>query len=121
MLLCRSPFSFSSPAHQEIIKVVQPLFLGKITQYLEFYDPDNSVALYEALGYAAGLSITSLILAVVHHCYFYQLQRIGMKIRVAMCHMIYKKVGAPESKLSSTLFSSVVDLNERLGEWTQCL
>uniref|UniRef100_A0A8D3DGI7 Cystic fibrosis transmembrane conductance regulator n=1 Tax=Scophthalmus maximus TaxID=52904 RepID=A0A8D3DGI7_SCOMX len=96
---------------EEIIKVVQPLFLGKITQYLEFYDPDNSVALYEALGYAAGLSITSLILAVVHHCYFYQLQRIGMKIRVAMCHMIYKKAMLlNHSALGKTTTGQIVNL-----------
>ncbi|XP_055764706.1 ATP-binding cassette sub-family C member 4-like isoform X2 [Salvelinus fontinalis] len=48
-------------------------------------------ALYEAFGYAAGVCLSTLILAVTHHLYFYHVQRTGMKMRVAMCHMIYKK------------------------------
>lgn len=86
-----SPF-ISIPVYQEVIKVIQPVFLGKIIQYFENYDPQNKKALYEALGYAAALSFCTLGLAVLHHLYFYYVQRVGMKIRVAMCHMIYKKV-----------------------------
>ncbi|XP_036396882.1 multidrug resistance-associated protein 4 [Megalops cyprinoides] len=76
---------------EEIIKVVQPVFLGKLIQYFENYDPNNMEALYEAYGYAAGVSLSSIGLAVLHHLYFYHVQRAGMKIRVAMCHMIYRK------------------------------
>lgn len=50
-------------------------------------------AAHEAYGCAAGISLTSMALAVLHHLYFYHVQRAGMKIRVAVCHMIYKKVG----------------------------
>uniref|UniRef100_A0A4W4ELG6 Multidrug resistance-associated protein 4 n=1 Tax=Electrophorus electricus TaxID=8005 RepID=A0A4W4ELG6_ELEEL len=60
-------------------------------QYFESYDPNDMGALYEAYGYAAGVSISSLGLALLHHLYFYHVQRAGMKIRIAMCHMIYKK------------------------------
>uniref|UniRef100_A0A672ZTZ8 ATP-binding cassette, sub-family C (CFTR/MRP), member 4 n=1 Tax=Sphaeramia orbicularis TaxID=375764 RepID=A0A672ZTZ8_9TELE len=59
--------------------------------YFENYDSDDMTALYETLGYAAGLSICSIGLTLLHHLYFYHVQRAGMKIRVAMCHMIYKK------------------------------
>ncbi|XP_071243708.1 ATP-binding cassette sub-family C member 4-like isoform X1 [Salvelinus alpinus] len=76
---------------EEVIKVIQPVFLGKLIQYFEKYDPDNMDALYEAFGYAAGVCLSTLILAVTHHLYFYHVQRTGMKMRVAMCHMIYKK------------------------------
>uniref|UniRef100_A0A8C2GR14 Multidrug resistance-associated protein 4 n=1 Tax=Cyprinus carpio TaxID=7962 RepID=A0A8C2GR14_CYPCA len=75
----------------EVIKVIQPVFLGKLIQYFERYDPDNMAALYEAYGYAAGISLSTLGLALLHHLYFYHVQRAGMKIRIAMCHMIYKK------------------------------
>uniref|UniRef100_A0A8C1P8A5 Multidrug resistance-associated protein 4 n=1 Tax=Cyprinus carpio TaxID=7962 RepID=A0A8C1P8A5_CYPCA len=74
-----------------VIKVIQPVFLGKLIQYFERYDPDNMAALYEAYGYAAGISLSTLGLALLHHLYFYHVQRAGMKIRIAMCHMIYKK------------------------------
>uniref|UniRef100_A0A8C7R1C3 Cystic fibrosis transmembrane conductance regulator n=1 Tax=Oncorhynchus mykiss TaxID=8022 RepID=A0A8C7R1C3_ONCMY len=76
---------------EEVIKVIQPVFLGKLIQYFEKYDPDNMDALYEAFGYAAGVCLSTMILAVTHHLYFFHVQRTGMKMRVAMCHMIYKK------------------------------
>uniref|UniRef100_A0A3B1IZ97 Cystic fibrosis transmembrane conductance regulator n=1 Tax=Astyanax mexicanus TaxID=7994 RepID=A0A3B1IZ97_ASTMX len=76
---------------EELIKLVQPVFLGKLIRYFENYDPDDMAALYEAYGYAAGVSCCTLGLALLHHLYFYHVQRAGMKIRIAMCHMIYKK------------------------------
>ncbi|XP_064826807.1 ATP-binding cassette sub-family C member 4-like isoform X3 [Oncorhynchus masou masou] len=80
-------FSFSV----EVVKVIQPVFLGKLIQYFEKYDPNNMDALYEAFGYAAGVSLSTVALTVLQSLYFYHVLRIGMKIRVAMCHMIYKK------------------------------
>ena len=77
---------------QEGTKVVLPIFLGKIISYVEHYDPMDSATLHEACGYAAGLSACVLVWAVLHHVYFYHIQRVGMRLRVAVCHMIYRKV-----------------------------
>ena len=60
--------------------------------YVENYDPTDSAALHEAYSYAAGLSASVLVWAVLHHLYFYHIQRLGMRLRVALCHMIYCKV-----------------------------
>ncbi|KAM6180104.1 ATP-binding cassette sub-family C member 4 isoform 2-T2 [Erethizon dorsatum] len=76
---------------EEGIKVIQPLFLGKIINYFENYDPTDSVALYKAYGYATVLTVCTLFLAILHHLYFYHVQCAGMRLRVAMCHMIYRK------------------------------
>ncbi|XP_027446287.1 multidrug resistance-associated protein 4 isoform X3 [Zalophus californianus] len=76
---------------EEGTKVIQPIFLGKIINYFENHDPTNSVALREAYVYATVLSICTLILAILHHLYFYHVQCAGMRLRVAMCHMIYRK------------------------------
>lgn len=76
---------------EEVIKVIQPVFLGQLIRYFESYDPNNMPALYEAYGYAAGVSLSTLFLALLHHLYFYHVLRAGMKIRIAMCHMIYRK------------------------------
>ncbi|XP_060775099.1 multidrug resistance-associated protein 4 isoform X2 [Neoarius graeffei] len=76
---------------EEVIKLVQPVFLGKLIQYFEYYDPNNTDALYEAYGYAAGVSLSTLGLTMLHHLYFFHVQRAGMRFRIAMCHMIYKK------------------------------
>lgn len=83
---------FLSPSLQEVIKLVQPVFLGKLIRYFENYDPNNMDALHEAYGYAAGVSFSVLGLALMHHLYFFHVQRAGMKFRIAMCHMIYRKV-----------------------------
>lgn len=71
---------------------MQPVFLGQLILYFENYNPDDQRALHVALGYAAALSFCTIGLAMLHHLYFYYVQRAGMKIRVAMCHMIYRKV-----------------------------
>ncbi|XP_049611466.1 ATP-binding cassette sub-family C member 4 [Syngnathus scovelli] len=76
---------------EEVIKVIQPVLLGYLIRYFEDYDPLNKAALYETIGYAAGLSISTMGLNLLHHLYFFHVQRVGMKIRVAMCGMIYKK------------------------------
>ncbi|NXQ39329.1 MRP4 protein, partial [Catharus fuscescens] len=75
---------------EETLKIVQPLILGKIIRFFENYDASNEAALSFAY-YAGALSVCTLILATMHHLYFYHVQRAGMKLRVAMCHMIYRK------------------------------
>nr|XP_020038730.1 multidrug resistance-associated protein 4 isoform X4 [Castor canadensis] len=76
---------------EEGTKVIQPIFLGKVINYFESYDPSDSVALHTAYGYATVLTVCTLFLAILHHLYFYHVQCAGMRLRVAMCHMIYKK------------------------------
>lgn len=96
---------------EETIKVVQPILLGKIIEYFESYDPNNTRAFHETLGYAAGLSLCTIGLALMHHLYFYYVQRVGMKIRVAMCHMIYKKaLHLSSSAMGKTTTGQIVNL-----------
>ncbi|XP_021104693.1 multidrug resistance-associated protein 4 isoform X2 [Heterocephalus glaber] len=76
---------------EESIRVIQPIFLGKIIDYFENYDLTDSGALYRAYGNATVLTICTLFLAILHHLFFYHVQCAGMRLRVAMCHMIYRK------------------------------
>ncbi|XP_051908226.1 multidrug resistance-associated protein 4 isoform X2 [Hippocampus zosterae] len=96
---------------EEVIKVIQPVLLGYIIRYFEDYDPHNKAALNETLGYAAGLSIFTIGLNLLHHLYFFNVQRVGMKIRVAMCHMIYKKaLCLSYSAMGKTTTGQIVNL-----------
>ncbi|XP_076004914.1 ATP-binding cassette sub-family C member 4-like isoform X1 [Genypterus blacodes] len=96
---------------EEVIKVIQPVILGKVITYFESYDPDNMTALYETIGYAAGLAVSTISLAVLHHLYFYHVQRAGMKIRVAMCHMIYgKALCLSSAAMGKTTTGQIVNL-----------
>jgi len=81
--------------------VIQPVFLGQLIRYFENYDPEDMPALYKAYGFAAGVSLSTLFLALLHHLYFYHVLRAGMKIRIAMCHMIYRKVRFSFEKLKA--------------------
>ncbi|XP_070850344.1 ATP-binding cassette sub-family C member 4-like [Chaetodon trifascialis] len=96
---------------EEVIKVVQPVVLGQMILYFENYNPDDTIALNQTLGYAAGLSICTIGLALLHHLYFYHVQRAGMKIRVAMCHMIYEKaLCLSSSAMGKTTTGQIVNL-----------
>ncbi|KAM6945546.1 ATP-binding cassette sub-family C member 4 [Aplochiton taeniatus] len=96
---------------EEAVKVVQPVLLGKLILYFEMYDPQDTYKLNEAYGYAAGVCLCTLFLCVVHHLYFYHVQRAGMKIRVAMCHMIYRKALCLSSAaMGNTTTGQIVNL-----------
>lgn len=67
--------------------------------------------MHTAYGYAAVLSLCTLILAILHHLYFYHVQCAGMRIRVAMCHMIYRKaLRLSNSAMGKTTTGQIVNL-----------
>ncbi|XP_029925836.1 multidrug resistance-associated protein 4-like isoform X2 [Myripristis murdjan] len=95
----------------EAIKVVQPVLMGKLIQYFENYDPEDMTSLYWAYGYAAGMALSTFGLTIFQHLYYYHVQRMGMKIRVAMCHMIYRKaLGLSSEALGRTTTGQIVNL-----------
>ncbi|XP_075419651.1 ATP-binding cassette sub-family C member 4 [Tenrec ecaudatus] len=96
---------------EEGSKVIQPIFLGKIIDYFEYYDPTDSAALHTAYMYATLLTVCTLILAILHHLYFYHVQCAGMRLRVAMCHMIYQKaLHLSNSAMGKTTTGQIVNL-----------
>ncbi|KAM6893505.1 ATP-binding cassette sub-family C member 4-like [Xenentodon cancila] len=95
----------------EVIKVLQPLLLGQIIQYFENYDPDDQRSLYMVYGYAAAMSVSTFGVTMLQHLFYYNVQRTGMKVRVAMCHMIYKKALCLSSdSMGRTTTGQVVNL-----------
>ncbi|XP_040888393.1 ATP-binding cassette sub-family C member 4-like [Toxotes jaculatrix] len=95
----------------EAIKVIQPLLLGKIILYFENYDPDDHRSLCMVYSYTTAMSLSTFGLTVLQHLYYYHVQRTGMKIRVAMCHMIYKKaLGLSSESMGQTTTGQIVNL-----------
>ncbi|XP_041055069.1 multidrug resistance-associated protein 4 isoform X2 [Carcharodon carcharias] len=85
--------------------------LGKVINYFENYNPEDTEAYKVAFGYAAGISFCTLFLAILHHLYFFHVQRSGMKLRVAMCHMIYRKaLRLSNVALAKTTTGQIVNL-----------
>ncbi|XP_070711624.1 ATP-binding cassette sub-family C member 4-like [Pempheris klunzingeri] len=95
----------------ETIKVIQPLLLWKIIHYFENYDPDDQRSLCMVYGYAAAMSLSAFGLTILQHLYYYHVQRIGMKTRVAICHMIYRKaLGLSSESMGRTTTGQIVNL-----------
>ncbi|GAB5566426.1 ATP-binding cassette sub-family C member 4 isoform X2 [Prionailurus iriomotensis] len=107
---------------EEGTKVIQPIFLGKIINYFEDHDPADSVALPEAYVYATVLTACTLVLAILHHLYFYHVQCAGMRLRVAMCHMIYRKALRLSNKaMGKTTTGQIVNLlSNDVNKFDQC-
>uniref|UniRef100_A0A8C6VHL5 Multidrug resistance-associated protein 4 n=1 Tax=Naja naja TaxID=35670 RepID=A0A8C6VHL5_NAJNA len=98
---------------EETLILIQPVFLGMIIGYFEKIGSSHADenALAYAYGSAAALSVCTLILAITHHLYFYHVQRAGMKLRVAMCHMIYHKaLHLSNAAMSKTTTGQIVNL-----------
>ncbi|CAL8406684.1 unnamed protein product [Arctogadus glacialis] len=113
---------------EEATKLVQPVLLGYLLHYFETYDPNDYHGLQLAFCYAFGISLCSLLLVVMHHLYFHN-QKVGMKIRVALCHMIYKKAlclsnsatGKTTTGQIVNLLSNDVGKFDELTIWLQAL
>ncbi|XP_013924730.1 PREDICTED: multidrug resistance-associated protein 4 [Thamnophis sirtalis] len=98
---------------EETLILIQPVFLGMIIGYFEKIGSTHADenALAYAYVSAAALSVCTLILAITHHLYFYHVQRAGMKLRVAMCHMIYHKaLRLSNTAMSKTTTGQIVNL-----------
>ncbi|RNA09361.1 multidrug resistance-associated 4-like isoform X1, partial [Brachionus plicatilis] len=72
---------------QEIIKIIQPLFISIILRYF-----NGTMEITEALIYAGVISVCSIIVGILHHPYYLNACRYGMRLRVASSGLIYKKI-----------------------------
>ena len=69
--------------------MIQPLLLGGLIRY---FVAGSGVTRDDAWLYAGGVSFCAVLLAITHHPYFFSVQRIGMRMRVACCSLMYRKV-----------------------------
>lgn len=65
-----------------------------LAQLLFYFEPDSTMPDWQAWLYATGVVLGSAVYVFTHHPYFFGVQHVGMKMRVAACSLIYQKVGA---------------------------
>lgn len=70
-------------------RVVQPLYLGTMLRY---FTPGSTITKDEAYISAAAVVACSAIPALMIHPIGMGVSHIGMKLRVACCSLIYRKV-----------------------------
>ena len=59
---------------------------------MEYFVPNSGVTKFEAYMYALGVVGMSALYTFTHHPYFFGVMRTGMRIRIASCALIYRKV-----------------------------
>ncbi|XP_043748473.1 ATP-binding cassette sub-family C member 4-like [Cervus elaphus] len=96
---------------EEIFRVLLPTYFEGLLTYFQNYDPSDSGTLFKAYGYTAVLNVCLVIWAILQHFSSYYAQRIGMRLRVAMCHMIYRKtLRLSNSAIGKTTTGQIINL-----------
>ncbi|PSN41132.1 Multidrug resistance-associated protein 4 [Blattella germanica] len=72
-----------------IFRVAQPVLLGKLIQY---FNKESKMSKNEAYGYAGGLIVVTTCSIALNHHSMLLAQKIGMRIRIACCSLIYRKI-----------------------------
>ncbi|XP_019893676.2 probable multidrug resistance-associated protein lethal(2)03659 [Musca domestica] len=93
------------------LRVTQPLFLGGLVSYYAKPENNGSSDLSTAYLYALGVILCSAVNVLFMHPYMLGILHVGMKIRVAMCSMIYRKaLRLSKTALGNTTSGQVVNL-----------
>ncbi|XP_067118442.1 ATP-binding cassette sub-family C member 4-like isoform X1 [Centruroides vittatus] len=91
-----------------IIRVCQPYLLGVIVDY---YANKNKEKEFDSYLSAGGICLLAVCFVFTHHVYFFGAQRIGMRIRIACCSIIYRKaLKLSHTSLGKTTVGQMVNL-----------
>lgn len=82
-----------------VLRTLQPIFQGLVIKYFNGDDTKEVPTRDEVLCYAAGLILTTLGITFIMHHSNLGAQQIGMRIRIACCSLVYRKV-SPNSPIS---------------------
>ncbi|VVC94165.1 unnamed protein product [Leptidea sinapis] len=91
-----------------ILKPFQPVALSMM---LSYWEPGSTMTYEQAVYCAAVVIFMSLLIAFLNHHGTYSTQQFGMKVRIAACSLIYRKVLRMSSgALAETTAGQVVNL-----------
>lgn len=89
----------------------RPFFLGPLIDVVKGQFPDALGDKFEAYVYATAVVLASAFNVVLMHPYLLSQMHLGMKLRVAMCSMIYRKsLRLSKNALGQTTVGQVVNL-----------
>nr|CAD7442940.1 unnamed protein product [Timema bartmani] len=91
-----------------VFRIAQPLFLGQLIRHFE---PNSDVSKEAAYLNAVGLIVCSAVFIFVRQPYMMEVCHLGMKMRVAVCSLIYRKsLRLSHTALGETTVGQVVNL-----------
>ncbi|XP_071488858.1 ATP-binding cassette sub-family C member 4-like [Diadema antillarum] len=85
------PLAFSGMivfAEECIFKLLQPILLSILVTY---FSPDPGITTLQAYLCAFGMAVCGACATIMHHPYFFNMQRLGMQIRIATSTLIFRK------------------------------
>lgn len=89
----------------------RPLFFGLILDTLQQHYPNQFGDMFEAYFYATAVVLASAFNVMLMHPYLLSQMHLGMKMRVALCSMIYRKsLRLSKNALGETTVGQVVNL-----------
>ena len=59
---------------------------------IRYFTSDSRETLSEVYLYALGIALCPFLLALLQHPLYFSMNRIGLKMRIAVCSLIYRKV-----------------------------
>ncbi|XP_025993846.1 probable multidrug resistance-associated protein lethal(2)03659 [Solenopsis invicta] len=90
-----------------VLRVLQPLLLGRLLHYFNSTDVDKGYA----YGVAVGVILCSAVNVFATHMFMMGIMHMGMKIRVACCSLIYRKtLKMTRTALGETTIGQAVNL-----------
>ncbi|XP_070656492.1 ATP-binding cassette sub-family C member 4-like [Bos indicus] len=96
---------------EETFRVLLPRYFEDLLTHFQKFDPSDSGVLFKTYGYTAVLNLCLFIWSILVHFCFYYVQRVGMRLRVAMCHMIYcKTLRLSNSAIGKTTTGQIVNM-----------
>ena len=101
------------------VLVIQTWFMEELMTYFK----DENLSTLIALIYVMGIVLMTACYNILHHQYFYKLQIIGMRLRVAFCSVIYRKALrlSNESVSKYTIGKAVNLLTNDVSRFDNCL
>lgn len=89
----------------------KPVFFGMVIEAMRSRYPDYFGEMFEAYFYASAVVLASACNVILMHPYLLSQMHLGMKMRVAMCSMIYRKsLRLSKTALGETTVGQVVNL-----------
>nr|XP_039260708.1 multidrug resistance-associated protein 4-like isoform X2 [Styela clava] len=93
---------------EECLRTAVPVLIAYLIKYFE---NQTDTPVWHAYAYAAGISVITISLAILHHQSFYLSQRIGWHMRASTCALMYKKtLRLSQKSLNHTTTGQIVNL-----------
>lgn len=103
-----APSGFMFLIQALLLKPFQPVALGMM---LSYWEPGSEMTYQQAVYCASAVILMSLFIGFLNHHGTYSTQQFGMKVRIAACSLIYRKVMRMSSgALAQTTAGQVVNL-----------